>query len=200
MVRDDLINEVLARMDELQPFSSTLVVTGGNALSKPAEAYARKTLEEAANDVLKLAPVRYIQSSQFGTIAHTSGVITPATDFLRFVQITYVKDSKTTQISELHPAGSQAHLQQKFDSTAASALKPIAVVRADGSIEVFPAAATSASMKYVKKVAAIGNTNTICTDDLLPAIAWQAAGKALAIMGDARASTAFELAKAIINA
>jgi hypothetical protein len=194
--RADLINMAMARTDELQPFSDTLIVSGGNALSKPAYEYASKVVEEAINYVLKVAQMRFIKSTNIGSINAVSGIVTFGSDFLLFVKIA-ITGGET--ISELTVEHSPLHIAQKHTYITATILKPVAVLMSDNKIKLYPTPATTATMSYVKKVGTITETRTICEDDMLPAVAWQIAGKVLTIMGDARGANAFQMASAIIN-
>jgi len=193
MTRAELISMAMSRMDEIVAFDENTILAISPAPAKPAREYCDKVLNEAISSALKLCSFSYIKNDQTANLNALSGIFTIPDNALRFLYVTYSGGIITEFVAENNPL----HLQQKHTFTAATASKPVAVIcNSQGKIEIYPNTLSNAVLTIVKTLSSDwSNTISICTDELLSPIAWETAGKALLIMGDQRATNAFEMAK-----
>ncbi len=177
------------------PASSVAFIDASNS-TRPAAAYIDACLDQAINDVLKVCSTRYITLINSISVDCANGNVALPSALLRIISLR--TDDRTISIV---PEGSQLHKYQSYPHIAATAVKPVAVLFNDNTIRIYPATQIGA-LKYVPKAysaATNWDSNTYFTDDLIPVICWQCAGKTLAVFGDQRAQMALELAAKMID-
>ncbi len=194
MTLPNLIIKVNKYIDELPANASTAAV----ARTMPSKQMVEELLEESFNDVFKVCAVRFLKG--FVTTSFYGGVLSIPDDMLRALG---VFNTSNNQSITLAPQGSQLHRYQAYPHIAATAVKPVVVEFENRTMRLYPPTGVSAHLLYVRKVSGINtlgwDSSSVCLDDLLPAIAWQCAGKCFAISGDARSQTAMEMAARMIQ-
>lgn len=179
MNRDELINIVKVKMDEISPFdeeemvSSTLVET---------------LIDFAANNVVRLFPERYLPSTSNNTIpAHKnsdgSGYIDLPDDFQRFLRLKM--DKWERPVSEVITEADPKYAQQFNKWIRGGVAFPVVALKAD-RIEYFSVPSGEhkvESFAYVKRLKA-----EQIPDTLVDAMTWEAARLAFDSLQDAQSS------------
>ncbi len=179
--REDIIAMVRARMDELTPFDAASVVSDGNSLLKPIDAYIDELLEDAINDLLRVVPLKYcVLFSVDGPNDEDGGAetISLPNDYLRFASARGI--SWERDVTELTPEGSPRHIQQLHEPTRAGVIKPVVVLTkflGEAVLRCYPHAAT-VKCTYVPMVKkGWTKSSDFCVDGLLASIGWMGAAK-----------------------
>jgi len=157
MTRDEIINRVKVEMDELTPFDGGLIVSAGNEMSKPIDAYIEEILDDCAEDLILMAPIHLLSLKSFsGTISVAGGVasITIPSDFLALGYIKFPEWERqvNTTIKETDPL----YLRQMNQYTRAGISKPVVAIRS-GKLECYSITSedgTGIDFKYKAKVVA----------------------------------------------
>lgn len=142
MTFEELIDRVKVKMEEYTPFAETTAIAASESMgfeTKPIVSYIKRTIDEAANEMLMVLPLHLIRSEKMTIIeqiryTNGSGVIGLGENFLR-VHRFKMKDWRTT----LHHAeyeGSPIAQLQDNPYTRGRAYKPVLVYHR--SLDVFP--------------------------------------------------------------
>lgn len=190
--RGDMLSMVRVRLDELMPFDdgATAVVDAANALLKPTDAYIEELLEDAINDVLRIAPLQFcvLQSATATpTESDGRGVLSLPSGYLRFAGAKI--PSWKREVTILTPENSPLHLQQNYAPTQAGVHKPVVVLSVENgvsSLNLYPCNANeNVNHSYVKTVEKGWTyTEDYCAEAMLAPIAWMCAVKVCSAMGN----------------
>lgn len=132
MNRDQLINQVKSKIDELSP-SDALIVAVGTEDNKPIDTIIGSLLDESAIEVLLKAPVHRLSVTKCATASGTattgdafSGSVAIPADFLRLVEFKMTEWKRP--VTEFQPQGSPLAQRQYNVYLRAGINKPVAVI------------------------------------------------------------------------
>ena len=205
MTRDELINTVKAKIDEIVPVGGLVVPLSGYD-DKPLDVFIDYILDESGDEVQAAAPIWKLGAVACSASSHRinrySGYVVLPEDFLRLIRFKMVCWGRS--VTEPVFEGSVAADRQNNIVLRGGVDKPVCVVKhgfgknkPQRVIEYYSVSGNNHNVEfflYARRCVA-----EELVDGLLSALTWKASSKVLAIVGNSGYQVAEERFKSMIN-
>ena len=194
MTREQVIQKVLSKLDEVAPFDDSTIVTGADSLANPVRAIVLELMDECANQVLLDAPINSCPVTSFSstitldiTNASVDGVLTiqMAADFIKIATLDL--SCWDRPISRTYPQDHPIYQLQRNKYTRGGLSKPVGILiktPAGFNIECYTITKPTSITGFVRTATYIKRTAIeLLPDNLIELATWLCAARVCQAIG-----------------